>query len=315
MKIALTCAATILPTEFGGSEKTVGYRAAALDKLGHDVTLFSCGPYKPPHGRQIQWTGDAKEIPVDEFDVIDNNGPTEFDCDHVINTIQGPFYPKKNVVTISDSQGKGMRFPSYKVVLYGIDTDFFTYREEKEDWFLFYSRIAHGKGPHIAIDLAKKMGFKLKIVGESKAYVEPIYAAQMEESVKGWDNIEWVGPRYMNSKPHNNVWYLQRAKALLFPQFWGEAFGLVMIEALSCGTPVIAGGRNGAPPEVIVPGVSGYLCNDIDDPYNDFVDAINNIDKISPRECRTEAEIRWSQKRMALDYIKLYKQIMAGFHW
>lgn len=309
MKIAIACAATIFPKEFGGSEKTVGYRARELDKMGYDVTLLSLGPYKPK--KWIHWTGNAEDVDVDEFDVIDNNGPTEFACEHVINTIQGPFYPKRNVVTISDSQGRGMGFKSYRVVHYGTDVDFWEFREEKEDWFVFYSRIVHGKGCHIAVQLAKDMGFHLKVIGEDKKYVEPLYVAQIKKMCQELPNVEYLGPRYEGSEPKNNVWYLQRAKALLFPQFWGEAFGLVMIEALSCGTPVIAGGTNGAPPEVIKHGETGFLCMN----YEDYKEAIKNIDQIDPKTCRRDAEERWSAKRMTENYIRLYEAVARGEAW
>ncbi len=316
IKIAVTCAARIPPDQFGGAEKTVGYRAYELDKMGYDVTLFSCGPYKPEHGKLVHWNGDAKDVPVDEFDVIDNNGPTEFGCKHVMTTINGPFYPKRNVVCISESQARGMGFwPACKVVHYGTDVDYWAFHEPKEDWFLYYSRVAHGKGCHIAIDLAKREGFPLKIVGEDKAYVEPVYVAQMRDMCRDIPNIEWVGPRYDNSTPFNNLWYVQRAKALLFFQNWGEAFGLVMIEALAAGTPVVAGGLNGAPPEVIVPGRTGYLCQDFNPPYNDFAEAVKNIWKIDPKICRSEAVTRWSARRMAEDYVKLYEDVIAGRYW
>lgn len=316
MKIAVCCAAEIRKSgdwiKFSGAEKTVGYRAMELDRMGHDVTLYSLGPYKPEHGRLIHWTGDPKEIPVDEYEILDNNGSNEFPCTHVLNTINGPFWPKRNVVTISDSQAKGMGFwPNSRTAYYGTDIDYWKFREEKEDYIIYYSRVVHGKGCHIAIELAKELGFKLKIVGEDSSYVEPLYVAQIKQLCKDVPNIEWIGPKY---EPEN-LEYVQKAKALLFPQFWGEAFGLVQIESLACGTPVIAGGRNGAPPEIIKHGETGFLVYDFDPPYNDIREAIKNIDKIDHKACRKDAEERWSSKVMAERYLTLFREVISGVNW
>ena len=275
--------------------------------MGYKPHLFSGGPYKPANGTWTEWHGDASKVNVDDFDVLDVNSPTFFNCDHAIYTIQGPFQPPKNVVCISHSQGVGMGFPSFKVIHYGTDTDFYAYREQKEDWFLYFSRIVHGKGPHIAIQLAKDLGFELKVVGEDKLYCEPDYVEQIKKMCEKLPNVEYVGPKYNEEA----VWYLQRAKAMLFPQFWGEAFGLVMIEALSCGTPVIAGGTNGAPPEVIDHGRTGFLCQS----YGDFINACKRIDEINPRDCRYDAVTRWSARRMTEDYLRLYRLVIEGTTW
>jgi len=308
MKVALTCPATIFPAEYGGSEKTVGYRAMELDKMGHEVHLYSAGPYKPANGKLIIWSGNVGDVHTGEYDIIDNNCQSEFSCHNQINTVQGPFYPKRNVVCISHSQAKGMGFhPNCRVIHYGTDIDYFTPVFEKEDWFLFFSRIVHGKGVHIAVELAKLIGFKLKIVGEDQKYVDVTYVEHIKNTCKTLPNVEYVGT-VSNEKALS---YLQHAKALLFPQFWGEAFGLVMIEALACGTPVIAGGSNGAPPEVIENGKTGFLCND----FADYIQAIKNIDQIDTRVCREEVARRWSAKAMTKNYIKLYNEVIEGASW
>jgi len=310
MKIALLQPGTVPPPFFGGSEKTVFYRARELDRMGYKPHLFSGGPYKPEHGEWTEWGGDASKINPDDFDILDNNCGTEFNCKNVINTIQGPFWPKKNVVNVSRGQGIGMGFKSFRVIHYGTDIDFYhPAYDEKEDWFLYFSRIVHGKGPHVAIQLAKEMGFELKVVGEDKAYCDDqLYVAQIKAMCRELPNVEYIGPKYNEDA----VWYLQRAKALLFPQHWNEAFGLVVIEALACGTPVISG-NCGGPSEVIDHGRTGFLCT----PHSmgEYTEAVRKVGEIDPKECRRDAEQRWSARVMTEKYLSLYQDVINGESW
>lgn len=318
MKIAITCATDIWQHDrFAGAEKTVGYRAKALDEMGHEVHLYAGAdwPFKPKYGQYFKWDGN-KDIINDKmkeeyYDIIDNNGSTEFDTYRVINTIQGPFWPSKNVVAISNSQGVGMGFKSFKVGYYGVDTERYSFCGDKADYFIYFGRAYHGKRPDIAVKLAIEMGFNLKLVCEDKDYCDDRqYVEMLQKMCEGHSNIEYVGPRFGSSL----VGYIQKAKGFIFPSDHGEAFGLVQTEALACGTPVIAGGRSGASPEIIIDGKTGFLCKDFDN-FTDFKDAIRNIDRIDPRECRKDCEERWSARANALRYLELYGDVISGLVW
>lgn len=314
MKIAIACAADIWNhNKYSGAEKTIGYRAKALDLMGHEVHLYCLAdwPYTSENGKFIHWTGDANLINVEDYDIIDNNGSTEFYCSHVLNTINGPFWPNRNVVAISHSQGVGMGFKSFRVAHYGVDVDRYIPDYNKEDYFIYFGRAYPGKHPEIAVRLAKEMGFNLILICEDRDFCDDKnYVESLKRECENNSNIRYLGPRFGPELMR----YIQKAKAFIFPQDHGEAFGLVMLEALACGTPVIVGARNGAPPEVIDNGRTGFLCHDFDH-FEDFKKAIRNIDQISPRECRIDAENRWSGKANALRYLELSGSVISGESW
>lgn len=187
-------------------------------------------------------------------------------------------------------------------IYHGVDTEKFAFNETPEDYFLYLGRITEDKGVHLAIEAAKEAGVRLVIAGGS--YTEEGYwHSHIEQNIDGV-NISYIGEQSASDK----ISWLQKAKALIFPTQCQEQFGYVMIEAMSCGTPVI-GWDNGAVSEVIQDGKSGYVVSSV----AEMVEAIKNIDKISRLETRKRAEIYFSVKKMVSGYQKVYRRIISEY--
>lgn len=207
--------------------------------------------------------------------------------------------PRMHLVSISDAQRKPAPDLSYAGTVYnGIDMDMFKFGATPTDRFLFCSRLLRQKGVEDAIGATKQCRGKLDIVGRhySKLYLKSIKAMCTSNIV------------YRGSKNRSDLPKLYRqAKALLFPIKWEEPFGLVMVEAMACGTPVIAYNR-GSVPEVIKDGVTGFIVKN----KRGMVRAMRKIDTIDRRACREWVEKRFSTQRMVDDYEKLY---FKAFKW
>ncbi|MFA5897083.1 MAG: glycosyltransferase [Thermoplasmata archaeon] len=204
------------------------------------------------------------------------------------------------------------------VVNGGTDTDFYAFEPNKQDYFLWYSRFHPSKGYHIAIDLAKRTGIPLVLMGDHpKDAPSPDHRAGALEAIelaKGADNIrfEWL-PRGAATRGEMKRKWIQGAKALLYTIDFQECFGLVVVETLSCGTPVITTNR-GAMPELIRHGKTGFVCN-LENGLNDFILATSNADKIRPEDCRRDAVERFDRKVMARAYVEEYRKVMNGAVW
>jgi glycosyltransferase involved in cell wall biosynthesis len=153
------------------------------------------------------------------------------------------------------------------------------------------------KGAHRAIAVAMELGLPLKMAGKKREKKEEQYFAEFVEPHLG-HGIEWLGEVSHGTK----VELLQDARATLFPIEWEEPFGLVMIESMACGTPVIAT-RHGAVPEVIEHGVSGLIV----DHYRQMTTALEEADSLDPLECRRYVEERFAPERMVGDYVAAYE--------
>ena len=165
----------------------------------------------------------------------------------------------------------------------------------------FIGRIAPIKGTHLAIEIAKRVGIPLKIAGE----VQPLYRDYFEAKVKPHIDgkfVEYIGLADLATK--NEL--LGNSMAMLFPIKWDEPFGLVMVEAMACGTPVLAL-RAGSVPEIVKDGVSGYAERNI----NGLVRRVRDL-RIAPAEIRRFVEENFSQERMARDYCALYTEMLHG---
>jgi glycosyltransferase involved in cell wall biosynthesis len=170
-------------------------------------------------------------------------------------------------------------------------------RQPHDDYLLFLGRMSPDKGAHRAVAVAMEMGLPLKIAGKLHEPKEHEYFDQFVAPHLG-SGIEYLGEVTHGQK----VELLQHARATLFPIEWEEPFGLVMIESMACGTPVIAT-RRGSVPEVIEHGRSGIIVDD----YRIMAAALAEADKIDPLECRRFVEERFSPIRMVADYVKAYK--------
>jgi glycosyltransferase involved in cell wall biosynthesis len=184
-------------------------------------------------------------------------------------------------------------------IYHGIDQNIYSYSEKSDGYLLFLGRVIEEKGAHNAIEAAKAAGKRLIISGMSRSD-EPYWQKNIEPHIDG-TNIQFVGPSDLNKK----IKLLQGADAVLFPTRRNEPFGLVMIEAMSCGTPVI-GFDDGAVPEVIKDGDSGYVVKDT----KEMIDAIKSLDKIPRVKVRKRAEMYFSVEKMVAGYLKVYSRVI-----
>jgi len=284
----------VLPVKkYGGTQRIAVNLMWAQAKMGHKVYLLSLtGTHLPSINvininKPIQNFADY--IP-DNVDIIQlYNTPQDTSGKPYLVRIGGNGKPGEKFLpnTVFLSRNHAIRHGSTHYIYSGINLDDFIYREKKEDYFLFLAKVSWKvKNVNLAIRLAKVMGFKLIVAG-------------------GWRfsfrrKIKFVGEVDDREKAE----LLAGAKALIFPTNWEEPFGLVTVEALASGTPVITTNR-GAMPEVITPDV-GFRCNSLEE----FKEAINRIDEISPRKCRERVEKNFTAEIMAENYIKAYEKII-----
>jgi len=322
---------------WGGSEAVVGDLCKALDEMGHEVTLVARpGSQKPPNGFLLETFPDTPSDQgvnerhfltyrdfVKDFDGVvhdHSNGKMAWRIHpNVVNTPHWCQHPAsmgyRRMVAVSHAQAKWLNghCPSLRkipVVYHGINVDRFTFKEEKQDYYLFFSVMARYKGAEKALQLAKETGKLFVFAGRNGDMTDVIRNC-------GLPNVGFLGE--VSNKVRAELF--ANAKALVFPTgAWGDAdppdwlevFGLVLLEALASGTPVIAS-DNGACPEVIEDGKVGFVCSS----YEEMREAIEEeyVDDIDPRTCRKYCEQRFSAERMASDYIKLYKKCLRGESW
>jgi len=205
------------------------------------------------------------------------------------------------MVAISETQRARLERRGIKpvaVIHHGIDVERYPFSDKKEDFYLYLGRIDESKGTHIAIQAAKKAGEKLVIIGPVadveyfRQYVRP--------------HIDGVSIQYLSEVAFDmKVDYLVRARALLYPVQYEEFFGIVMVEALATGTPVVGFAR-GSVTEIIRHGVTGFLVRDVDE----MARAMKLVETLDPQECRRDVEKRFSSKVMAERYERLYHKLI-----
>ncbi|HEX6679081.1 MAG TPA: glycosyltransferase, partial [Gaiellaceae bacterium] len=178
-----------------------------------------------------------------------------------------------------------------------LDLQLYPCHPHRGDYLLFLGRMSADKGAHRAISVAKETDLPLKLAGKKQDPKEHRYFKELVEPHLV-DGIEYLGEVTHGEK----VELLQNARATLFPIEWEEPFGLVMIESMACGTPVIAT-RHGAVPEVIEDGVSGIIV----DNYREMPAALDRADQLDPLECRRYVEERYAPERMVEDYLRVYE--------
>lgn len=181
----------------------------------------------------------------------------------------------------------------------GLPVKDYPFSKNKEDFYLYLGAITPSKGPHIAVMLAKKLNIKLYIAGPIRDHT--YFNAFIKPFLNG--NIKYLGEVSEKTK----LELLSKAKALIFPVQREEYFGLVAVEAMACGTPVITFAR-GAMPEIVVHGVTGFLAHNI----HEMLEYIKSVDSIDPNKCRRHVEERFSSERMCLRYVSLYAKLMSS---
>lgn len=193
----------------------------------------------------------------------------------------------------------------------GVNTDFYQFEEEKDDYFLWLARFHPAKGPDVAIQLAIETGIKLVMAGDMVSHPEHWKCGQAcIEMIKGHDNIKIVQLPQDETHQRAKMKLMQKAKCYLFPVQFHESFGLTTVEALSCGTPVIATNM-GALPEIIFHGETGFIAQD----YSHMKTFINSIDTIKPRDCRKDVEKRFSREAMAKRFEAILLSLYNGEQW
>jgi len=185
-------------------------------------------------------------------------------------------------------------------VHHGLPRDLLTPQPVKQEYVAFLGRISPEKGIDKAIRIATRAGLKLKVAAKVDNADKVYYESEIKPLIEGNPNVEFIGEINDQQKPA----FLSGAHALLFPIDWPEPFGLVMIEAMACGTPVIAF-RSGSVPEVIDDGVSGFIVDNEDE----AVAAVKRLHKLDRATVRATFDRRWTARRMAEDYLDLYEEL------
>lgn len=229
----------------------------------------------------------------------------------IVLTLHGPHdprfsefysrYPDIYYVGISQFQRSQESLPRIRTIHHGIDLSLYQLREQKQQYLSFIGRIAPIKGTHLAIDVAKRVGIPLKIAGDIQPMYRDYFEARIKPHLDG-NFIEYVGLADLKAK--NEL--LGNSMAMLFPIKWNEPFGLVMVEAMACGTPVFAF-PGGSVAEVVRDGVSGFVCSSV-------VDMAKRVKttRLEPRVVREYVEQNFSVERMAAQYAALYREILTS---
>ena len=327
------------PKLYGGTERVVSNLTEELVAMGHDVTLFASGDsvtaakLDAPWPRALRLDPDVKDwvatyaIMMEyvlrrahQFDVL------HFHTDYFPNslfsrqstpfltTLHGRldlpefgavyrFFPDVPLISISDSQRKPVPDLNWvSTVYHGLPEKLLTpvSGPAEEPYFAFLGRISPEKGIERAIRIATACGVKLKVAAKVDNADRAYYDAQIAPLLAN-ANVEFIGEINDSQKPA----FLSAARALLFAIDWPEPFGLVMIEAMACGCPVIAF-RRGSVPEVMLEGVSGFIVDNVEE----AIAACSKLDQIDRAGVRRYFDRRFTARRMASDYVSVYQRLI-----
>jgi glycosyltransferase involved in cell wall biosynthesis len=328
------------PSGYGGIEWIVSLLADGLVDAGHEVTLFASGDsHTKAELSYIYEIAPSASIGLAQvevrhalacyeraadFDVIsEHSGPPAAViggavATPVVHTVHGPlngepgeFYksiakvaPSTGLVSISMNQRKPHPdLPWIANIPNALDFSVYPFAPTRGEYLLFLGRFSADKGAHRAVAVAMETGIPLKLVGKRREPEEERYFKELIEPHLHPGHIEYLGEVSHGEK----VELLQNARATLFPIEWEEPFGLVMIESMACGTPVIAT-RWGSVPEVIEHGRSGIIVDD----WRIIPAALEEADKLDPLELRRVAEERFSPERMVADYVRAFRAAGAS---
>jgi glycosyltransferase involved in cell wall biosynthesis len=325
------------PKLYGGTERVVSWLTEELVAMGHDVTLFASGDsvtsatLAPMREQAIRLDPTVRDPIALHYHMIEQIYRRKDDFDVLHSHLD--YYPlslltRQNVpflttlhgrldmadyidnfatfrdapfVSISNNQRKPIAHLNWlRTVPHGMPADLLSPLPVKQEFAAFLGRICPEKGVDRAIRIAERAGMKLKIAAKVDKVDQEYYDQQIRPLIDGNPNVEFIGEINDQQKPA----FLSGAHALLFPINWPEPFGLVMIEAMACGTPVIAF-RSGSVPEVIDDGVSGFIVANEDE----AVAATRRLHQLDRAEVRATFDRRWTARRMAQDYVDLYEAL------
>jgi len=327
---------TVPPAEYGGTELFVAQLAEGLSKAGVEVVVYANGqsnvqiecrwlyqnsewPIKQPERawvRELHHTSWAIKDALNDCNLIHAQSPQAIAFSHFterpfVLTLHGPHeqylseyyvnHPQVRYVCISDAQCRQESLPHLCTIHHGIDLTLYRLIEQKQKYLSFIGRIAPIKGTHIAIDVARRTGIPLKIAGEVQPAFREYFDKKIRPQIDG-TLVEYVGPADLNAK--NEL--LGNSMAMLFPIQWNEPFGLVMLEAMACGTPVLAM-PGGSVPEVVQDGVSGHICRNI----RDMAKRAQSLD-FRANAVRHYVEENFSIEKMVNKYARLYEDVLRN---
>ena len=326
------------PRLYGGTERIVSYLTEELVRQGHDVTLFAsgdshtAGQLEPFSETALRLDPGIKDPTPDHLVMLDSVRARAEDFDvlhfHVdllhysfiqdfigrtVTTVHNRMdleelkrvysaFAKAPLVSISQDQRSAMPNLNWAGTVYhGLPPNLLPFcSAPQRDYFAFLGRIAPEKGPERAIEIASRAGARLKIAAKVDSADQAYWESVIKPLIEAHSNVEYVGE--INEREKGS--FLGNASALLFPIDWPEPFGMVMIEAMACGTPVIAF-RRGSSPEILDEGVSGFLVGDVDE----AVVAAGRVGELDRLQIRRQFEQRFSIERVAREYLRIYRSL------
>ncbi|HSF32552.1 MAG TPA: glycosyltransferase family 4 protein [Candidatus Tectomicrobia bacterium] len=330
---------SVPPRGYGGTERVVSYLTEALLRQGHEVTLFASGDsvttahLMSPCQRSLRLDTECVDQLAHHILLLERilQNIHRFDLIHWhvdylhfplsrrqstphVTTLHGrldipdlvPLYQEFSdipVVSISNAQRQPLPWLNWQETVYhGLPEDLYTFRPEVGKYLAFLGRISPEKRVDRGIAIARRLGLEIKIAAKvdpvDRDYFETVVAPLLRDPL-----VEFVGE--IGEREKNE--FLGHAYALLFPIDWPEPFGLVMVEAMACGTPVIAY-RRGSVPEIVEEGVTGFIVDDLEE----AVRAAERIPTLNRSRCRQRFEERFSAARMARDYLASYRRLVDG---
>ncbi|SDV46740.1 glycosyltransferase family 4 protein [Chitinasiproducens palmae] len=331
---------SVPPRAYGATERVVSFLTEALTHAGHRVTLFATGdsttaaelvPICPRglwrdvdvwdtlthHVRQLE----AVAARAADFDVVHFHGdPFHFPLarrlpfahlttmhGQLLAADHGPLFeafPDAPLVSISDNQRRPLPHANWRATVHhGMPLDALQFHAGRGDYLLFLGRMMGEKRPDRAIEIARRAGLPLKMAAKVHPGEVEYFRNEVEPMLRAnADIVEYLG----EVGGAQRAALIGNARALLFPVDWPEPFGMVMIEAMASGTPVVAW-RRGAVPEVLDEGETGFIVEDVDA----AVDAVARVASLDRRRCRAVFERRFDATRMAADYVAVYEGLLA----
>lgn len=328
------------PKLYGGTERVVAHLTDALVDLGHEVTLFASAdaetrarlipvrdqairldpaPLKSDLAAHMAMMCEVLER-ADQFDVIHfHTDMIHFPffsrhADKTVTTLHGRLdlkdlpgvyerWPEFGLVSISDDQRRPLPFANWKATVHhGMPADQYRFSAKSEGYLAFLGRISPEKRPDRAIEIAAKLGKPLKMAAKVDSQDKAYWETVIKPMIDAHSNVEFIG----EIGDHQKSAFLGGAEALLFPIDWPEPFGLVMIEAMACGTPVVAF-RCGSTPEVIEDGATGFLV----DTLEQAIAATARAHLLDREAIRARFDLRFSATAMARRYLDVYGDLLA----
>jgi len=330
---------SVPPKYYGGTERVVSYLTEELVRQGHEVTLFASGDSETKAQlvaacrSSLRLDKHCQNQMAHHFVMLERlfQHAAEFDIVHFhidylhfplsrrelithVTTLHGrldipdlvPLYQEFQnmpVISISNGQREPLPWANWQATVYhGLPVDMYRFREKPGNYLAFLGRVSPEKRVDRAIEIARRVGMPLKIAAKvdpvDRDYFESVISPLLSNSP-----VEFVGEISDGEKDE----FLGNAYALLFPIDWPEPFGLVMIEAMACGTPVIAY-RGGAVPEIMEQGHTGFIVHGVED----AVEAVRDVAQLSRKRCREVFEERFTATRMAHDYVQQFERLIAS---